>query len=34
MPKRDFFHDAVSKALEAEGWTVTDDPLRIQVGDH
>lgn len=33
MPKRDFFHDAVRKALEAEGWTVTDDPLRIQVGD-
>ncbi|GAA6622956.1 XisH family protein [Scytonema sp. NUACC26] len=29
---KDVFHDAVRKGLEKEGWLVTDDPLRIQVG--
>ncbi len=33
MSARDIFHDAVRKGLEAEGWLITDDPLRIEVGD-
>ena len=32
MSARDIFHDAVRKGLEAEGWLITDDPLRIRVG--
>jgi hypothetical protein len=30
---RDRFHDAVKKALEKEGWVITDDPYQINVGD-
>ena len=30
MPARNLYHDAVVAALEADGWTVTDDPLRRQ----
>ena len=33
MPAKDIFHDAVRKGLEKEGWVITDDPLRIEVGD-
>ncbi|UXE58784.1 MAG: XisH family protein [Woronichinia naegeliana WA131] len=33
MPAKDIFHDAVRKGLEQEGWVITDDPLRIEVGD-
>lgn len=29
MPARDVIHEAVKKALEEEGWHVTDDPLII-----
>jgi predicted RecB family endonuclease len=29
---RDIFHDAVIKALEKEGWSITHDPMSIQVG--
>lgn len=29
---RDLFHDAVRHGLEKEGWTITDDPLRIRSG--
>jgi XisH protein len=32
MPARDFCHDAVVKALTADGWTITDDPLRLVYG--
>ena len=32
MSKRDLFHDAVRHALEKDGWTITDDPLRIEWG--
>ncbi len=32
MVARDIFHDAVIKALEKEGWTITHDPMSIQVG--
>lgn len=30
---KDRFHDAVKKALEKEGWTITADPYQINVGD-
>ncbi|ACB52053.1 probable fdxN element excision controlling factor protein [Crocosphaera subtropica ATCC 51142] len=33
MSAKDIFHSAVRKGLEKEGWIVTDDPLRIEVGD-
>lgn len=33
MSAKDIFHDAVRKGLEKEGWSITDDPLRIEVGD-
>lgn len=32
MSKRDMFHDAVVRALENDGWTITDDPLTIRYG--
>ena len=32
MPARDFYHDVVLKALTEEGWTITDDPLRLSYG--
>ncbi|MEP7340496.1 MAG: XisH family protein [Acidobacteriota bacterium] len=32
MPARDKFHDAVRKALEKDGWTITHDPLPIKMG--
>ncbi len=31
MPARDHIHGAVRNALERDGWTVTDDPLRLKV---
>jgi hypothetical protein len=30
---KDVFHDAVRYALENDGWTITNDPLRIRFGD-
>ncbi|MBC1198383.1 fatty-acid oxidation protein subunit alpha, partial [Microcystis aeruginosa BLCCF158] len=33
MSAKDRFHGAVRKGLEKEGWLITDDPLRIEVGD-
>ena len=32
MPARNIHHDAVVQALEADGWTITDDPLRVPFG--
>lgn len=32
MPARDVFHNAVRNALINDGWTITDDPLRLQWG--
>ncbi|MHC5859996.1 element excision factor XisH family protein [Nostoc sp.] len=29
MPARDIYHAAVIKALTAEGWTITNDPLYL-----
>jgi hypothetical protein len=31
MPARDFLHDAVRNALVRDGWTITHDPLRLNV---
>jgi hypothetical protein len=32
MPARDLYHDVVKSALIADGWTITDDPLKLHVG--
>ncbi len=32
MPKLDVFHNAVKNALEKDGWTITHDPLRLEIG--
>jgi hypothetical protein len=33
MPARNFHHTAVIQALQADGWTITHDPLLIPYGD-
>ena len=32
MAAKDIFHDAVRRALEKEGWKITDDPLFLRFG--
>lgn len=32
MPARNVYHDAVVHALEADGWTITHDPLWLSYG--
>jgi hypothetical protein len=32
VPAKNIYHDAVVNALKADGWTITDDPLRISYG--
>ncbi|MEL6604264.1 MAG: element excision factor XisH family protein [Cyanobacteria bacterium J06614_10] len=32
MPARDFHHDTVKEALTKDGWTITADPLTLQLG--
>ena len=32
MPARDLYHDTVRAALVKDGWTITDDPLTLQIG--
>ncbi len=32
MPAKDFYHDTVRNALLKDGWTITDDPLRLVYG--
>lgn len=32
MARKDVFHDHVRKALENDGWLITDDPYKIKVG--
>ena len=34
MSRRDLFHDVVRQALENDGWQITHDPLRFDVGDY
>lgn len=31
MPAKDIYHDVVIRALEKDGWVITDDPLVIQI---
>jgi XisH protein len=31
---KDLYHDAVRKALEADGWTITDDPYHLKAKPH
>ena len=30
MPRKDLFHDTVRIALQDDGWTVTNDPFRVE----
>ena len=32
MPARDRYHNQVKQALIKDGWTITDDPLRLKWG--
>ncbi|WP_340627206.1 element excision factor XisH family protein [Nodosilinea nodulosa] len=32
MAAKDLVHDAVKRALEKDGWTITDDPLFLRFG--
>lgn len=32
MPAKDIYHDTVKQALIKDGWTITDDPLRLVYG--
>ena len=32
MPAKNIYHDAVTHALTADGWTITHDPLTISYG--
>jgi XisH protein len=32
VPAKNVYHDAVVEALEADGWTITHDPLSISFG--
>jgi hypothetical protein len=32
MSAKNIYHDAVVAALKADGWTITDDPLRVMYG--
>ena len=29
MPKRDVYHYEIRRAIEKDGWTVTNDPMQI-----
>lgn len=33
MPAKDIYHDTVKNALIKDGWTITDDPLRLRWGN-
>ncbi|MBE9070596.1 XisH family protein [Leptolyngbya cf. ectocarpi LEGE 11479] len=32
MPAKDLYHDTAKTALIRDGWTITDDPLKLEVG--
>ncbi|MCU0240151.1 MAG: XisH family protein [Pyrinomonadaceae bacterium] len=32
MPAKDIYHDTVKNALIKDGWTITHDPLKLQLG--
>ena len=33
MPARDMYHTAVKNALIKDGWTITHDPLTLELGN-
>lgn len=33
MARKDVYHNVVRHALEKEGWTITDDPLDLSIGE-
>ena len=33
MPAKDIYHDTMKNALIKDGWTITDDPLRLRWGN-
>jgi hypothetical protein len=33
MPAKDIYHNTVRTALEKDGWTITKDPLTLEIGD-
>jgi hypothetical protein len=33
MARKDFYHETVRHALEKDGWTITDDPLDLTIGE-
>lgn len=33
MPAKDLYHDTVKTALIKDGWTITDDPLTLAIGE-
>ena len=32
IPKLDIFHETVERALEKDGWIISNDPLRLNIG--
>lgn len=32
MPAKDIYYDCVKNALIKEGWTITHDPLKLEIG--
>jgi hypothetical protein len=32
MPAKDIYHDTVKNALIKDGWTITNDPLKLTIG--
>ena len=32
MPAKDIYHETVKNALIKDGWTITDDPLKLTIG--
>jgi len=33
MPAKDIYHNTVRTALEKDGWTITNDPLTLEICD-
>jgi len=33
MPAKDIYHNTVRTALEKDGWTITNDPLTLEIAD-
>ncbi|GBF82830.1 XisH family protein [Aphanothece sacrum] len=33
MPAKDIYHDTVKNALIKDGWTITNDPLSLKIGN-